>query len=839
MDSTTVIFWSKSIEEMEIILNSNRTNGLSTVDAKSRLRKSNSNVISENKHVSDLRLLLNQFKSPFMALLLFADILSFYLGEQVDAIIILSIILLSGVLSFWQERNAKNIVRELLAIVKVTVKVLRDGTLQSIGMEQVVPGEIILLSAGDIVPADCLLIEATDLFTNESMLTGEPYPEEKKVEKLPPDTILKDRCNTLFKGTHVTSGFAKAIAVFTGKQTEFGRIAEKIKAHKQETEFERGLRHFGYMLMEIALLLALIIFAINIYLHKSFIDSLLFSLSLTIGITPFLLPAIVSINLAYGARYMASRKVVVKRLVAIENLGSMNVFCSDKTGTLTSGEIRVHDYLDVTKKQNNRILDLAYINATLQTGYTNPIDAAIKDFHKIDMALIRKLDEIPFDFTRKRLSILVKENGSNLMVIKGTFKKILEICNQVEIGDNIEPLAPHRKEIDRLFEKETQKGLRVIAVAYKNLLVDKISKTDENDMVYLGMLFLDDPVKEGVLKSVQEMKKMGIQLKILTGDNKNISQYVGKQLGIIEKKVLTGSDLHKLDDTALSKKVIHSDIFSELEPSQKERIVRLLSQAGNVVGYIGDGINDVAAIQAADVGISVENAVDIAKDTADFVLLEKNLQVLLNGIIEGRKTFINTMKYIFTSTSANFGNIMSMAAFSLFLPFLPLLPKQILASNFICDLPAMAIPTDNVEDEWVALPKKWNLKFIKKFMIRFGLLSSVFDFLTFGILIYILKSNPEHFRSGWFLVAILTQFSALMILRSKKPFYKSKPSNLMFLITLIMLLIVFIIPYSPLGDILELPPIPIRTLTLLLMVVILYIIANEFMKRIFYRKINF
>ncbi|HUH45591.1 MAG TPA: magnesium-translocating P-type ATPase [Arenibacter sp.] len=839
MDSITVTFWSRSIKEMETLLKSDLTKGLSAQEARFRQRKSGTNTISESRHVSDLHLLFDQFKSPFMALLLFADVLSFYLGEHVDAIIIFCIIVLSGVLSFWQERRAQSVVKSLLDMVKVTAKVWREGKELVVALEEVVLGDIVLLSAGDIVPADALLIEANDLFINESMLTGEPFPEEKTVGILAAETILKDRNNSVFKGTHVTSGFAKVLVVVTGKRTEFGQIAEKIKPNKGETEFERGLRHFGYMLMEIALLLALIIFATNIYLDKPFIDSLLFSLSLTIGITPFLLPAIVSINLAYGASHMATQKVIVKRLIAIENFGSMNVFCSDKTGTLTSGEIRVHDYLDVSKKKNDRILDLAYINATLQTGYTNPIDAAIKDFHKMDMTVIPKLDEIPFDFTRKRLSVLVEENGGNLMIIKGTYKKVMEVCTFADNKGKIQPLETHRKEIDTLFETSTKKGLRVIALAYKNTLTKKITKADEADMVFLGMLFLDDPVKEGVLESVQEMKRMGIQLKILTGDNKNVSQYVGKQLGIAEKKVLTGSELHKLDDTALSKKVGHVDIFSELEPSQKERIVRLLSQAGNVVGYIGDGVNDVAAIQAADVGISVENAVDIAKGTADFVLLEKDLQVLLNGIIEGRKTFINTMKYIFMSTSANFGNIMSMAAFSLFLPFLPLLPKQILASNFISDLPAMAIPTDNVDDDWVELPKKWNLGFIKKFMIRFGLLSSIFDFLTFGILMYILKSDADHFRSGWFLVAILTQFSALMVLRSKKVFYKSRPGNLILIITMAMFLIGFIIPYSPLGTILELLPIPIKTVAMLLGVVILYVIANEFMKRFFYRKFNF
>tara|TARA_R110000868_G_scaffold93190_1_gene258084 strand:+ start:61083 stop:62285 length:1203 start_codon:yes stop_codon:yes gene_type:complete len=400
-------------------------------------------------------------------------------------------------------------------------------------------------------------------------------------------------------------------------------------------------------------------------------------------------------------------------------------------------------------------------------------------------------------------------------------------------------LIPIEKKINTLFEESTKKGLRIIALAYKRVEEKIIDRSMEKDMTFLGMIFLEDPVKAGVEDSVNQMRDLGITLKILTGDNKNVSLFVGKQLGISEKKVLTGADMNKLDDIALLKKVNEIDIFAELEPSHKERIVNLLSKSGNVVSYIGDGVNDVSAIQAADVGISVENAVDVAKSTADFILLEKELKVLINGIITGRKTFVNTIKYIFMTTSANFGNITSMAIISMFLPFLPLLPKQILATNFISDFPAMTIPSDNVDDDWIAMPKNWNLKFIKKFMVRFGLLSSLFDFLTFGILIYITKSDAEHFRSGWFTVTILTEFVVLWVLRSKKVFYKSKPGKLLLFTTLGMFILGIGLPYTFLGTILELPLLPINTLLMLLGVVILYGIANEILKKYFYRKIHF
>lgn len=830
--------WNHSVEEMVIELSTDTDKGLSASEAESRLKLMGKNSISEDTYSSDLMLLINQFKSPFMILLLLADGLSFFLGQRIDAMIILGLILLSAFLSFWQERGAQNIVKSLLNAVKVTAAVCREGKITHINLENVVPGDIVELSAGDIVPADGLVVDCHNLFVDEAMLTGEPFPVEKRSGVLPPETVLKDRHNTLYRGTHVMSGYTKMLVVVTGKNTEFGQIAEKIK-FKEETEFERGLRRFGHLLIEISFILALIIFAVNIFFQKPFIDSLLFSLTLAIGVTPFLLPAIVSINLAYGAKHMARNKVIVKRLVSIENFGSMNVFCSDKTGTLTSGEIQVQDFLAADGLKNDRIMDLAFLNASLQTGYSNPVDTAIKDSHSFDMSGIEKLDEIPFDFNRKRLSVLIKEKGNLLLITKGTYKKVIEVCDFVEVKEKTEPLTQHRKNLENLFGEATAKGLRIIAVAYRKMDQERINRDSEAHMVLAGILFLNDPMKEGVLSSVLQMKKMGIQLKILTGDNVKVAQYVGKQLDIDEKKALTGNDLTRFHDNALLKKVNSVHIFAELEPSQKERIVRLLSRAGNVVGYIGDGINDVPALQAADVGISVDNSVDIAKNTADFILLEKNLNVLLNGILEGRRTFVNTIKYIFMTSSANFGNIISMAIISLFLPFLPLLPKQILATNFLSDLPAMTIPGDNIDKDWETLPKKWNLHFIKKFMIHFGLLSSVFDFLTFGLLLFVIKSDVSHFRSGWFMVTILTEFVVLWVLRTKEVFYKSKPGKLLLYSTLFMFLLGMALPYTVLGSILELSKLPFTTMALLIGIVVLYAIANEVLKRFFYRRNHF
>ena len=622
-------------------------------------------------------------------------------------------------------------------MVQIKATVLRDGSPQEIPVEEIVPGDIVILNAGDIVPGDCLVDESKDLFVDEATLTGETYPVEKSVGVLAAETPLGQRTNALWMGTHVVSGSAKALVISTGKQTEFGKVSERLKLRPQETDFERGIRRFGYFLMEVTLVLVIAIFAINVYLARPVLDSFLFSLALAVGLTPQLLPAIISINLAHGAKRMAQAKVIVKRLASIENFGSMNVICSDKTGTLTEGVVHLQSALDVEGAPSDKVLLHAYLNAFYETGFTNPIDEAIRTQRQFDLSGYRKADEIPYDFLRKRLSILVAHDDTHLMVTKGALQNVLAVCSAAETGaGTLVDIAVVRDRIQQRFEEFSSKGCRTLGVAYKNMgSTSRMNKDDEAGMTFLGFLVLFDPPKPKIIETIASLKNLGVALKIITGDNHLVAANVSQQMGLSNTKILTGPDLRQLSDGALLKRVVDVDVFAEIEPNQKERIILALKKAGNVVGYMGDGINDASALHAADVGISVESAVDVAKEAADIVLLEKDLGVLVQGVREGRTTFANTLKYVFMATSANFGNMFSMAGVSLFLPFLPLLPKQILLTNLMTDFPEMTIATDRVDSEMVDHPRRWDIKAIRKFMITFGLVSSIFDYLTFGALV--------------------------------------------------------------------------------------------------------
>ena len=786
-------------------------------------------------------LLLAQFKSPIILILLFATGLSFFLHDPVNALIILAIVLVSGLLGFWQEHSATNAVEKLLAMVQIKATVLRDGSPREIALEQIVPGDIVVLNAGDIVPGDCLVDESKDLFVDEATLTGETYPVEKSVGVLAAETPLGKRTNALWMGTHVVSGTARALVASTGKQTEFGKVSERLKLRPQETEFERGIRRFGYFLMEVTLVLVMAIFAINVYLTRPVLDSFLFSLALAVGLTPQLLPAIISINLARGAKRMAQAKVIVKRLASIENFGSMNVLCSDKTGTLTEGIVRVQSAIDVAGVSSDKVLLHAYLNAFYETGFTNPIDEAIRAHRQFDPSGYSKADEIPYDFLRKRLSILVAHDGAHLMVTKGALKNVLDVCSTAENGAGaVVDLALMREQIQQHFEEFSIKGFRTLGVASKNMgSASLMGKADETGMTFLGFIVLFDPPKANIAETIASLKRLGVSLKIITGDNRLVAASVSQQLGLSGTKILAGPDLRRLSDGALLNQVVGVDVFAEIEPNQKERIILALKKAGNVVGYMGDGINDASALHAADVGISVDSAVDVAKEAADIVLLEKNLEVLVQGVREGRTTFANTLKYVFMATSANFGNMFSMAGISLFLPFLPLLPAQILLTNLLTDFPEMTIATDHVDSEMVDYPRRWNIVAIRKFMITFGLVSSVFDFLTFGALLLLLHATEVQFRTGWFLESVVSACLVVLVIRSRKPFFKSRPAKSLLVATLLTVVVTVILPYTPLGGIFGFSPLPMSFILIVAIIVILYIFSAEMVKAFFYKKVKF
>jgi Mg2+-importing ATPase len=824
--------------------------GLTGDEAGRRLARYGPNTLRAGKRTNTIALILRQFKSPIVLILIAAAAVSLFLRDRVDAGIILGIVAVSGALSFWQERGATNVVRKLLAIVQVNATVLRDGGSVDIPVERVVPGDVVLLTAGDLIPGDGLILESTDLFVDEATLTGETFPAEKQAGVLPADTPLAKRTNCLFMGTHVVSGSAKAVVVHTAKDTEFGQVAEKLRLRAAETEFEHGVRRFGYLLLEVTLVLVLVIFASNVLLKRPLLDSFLFSMALAVGLTPQLLPAIISINLARGAKRMADAKVIVKRLASIENLGSMNVLCSDKTGTLTEGEVRLHSALDVNGVDSERVLLLAYLNAFYETGFRDPIDDAIRGFKPLDVTGYERLDEIPYDFQRKRLSVMVAKGAERFMVTKGALSNVLEVCTGFEgdlakgpapagagdSGPQTGDLAAARERIQSRYAALSADGYRVLAVARRDLgAAPAIAREDEKDMIFVGFLVFADPPKPGIVETLQGLKNLGVQVKMITGDNALVAASVARQVGLADGHVMTGKDLHALSDEALRVQVGAVDVFAEIEPNQKERIILALRKAGNVVGYMGDGINDASALHAADVGLSVNTAADVAKEAADFVLLEKDLAVLEQGVREGRRTFANTLKYVFMATSANFGNMFSMAGASLFLSYLPLLPKQILLTNLMTDFPEMTIASDNVDPEMVAAPRRWDIRFIRNFMLVFGLLSSIFDYATFGVLLLLLHANQAQFRTGWFIESVVSAAGIVLVIRTRRPFFRSMPNWRLLTATGLVVAAVIVIPFTPLAGPLGLARVPAVFFAALGGVLALYVLTAEVAKWLFYR----
>ena len=802
--------------------------GLTSEEAAKRRAANGANILRESGNRRNADLLLSQFASPITLLLLAAVALSFFLGDIQDAAIILTIVLAGAALGFFQERQASKVVSDLLAFVKVRADVLRDGELVSIPLEETVPGDVVRLAAGDMIPGDCRILEAKDMFVDEAPLTGESFPAEKHPVALREASGGASRRNALFMGSHMVSGSGTAIVVRTGRETEFGGIAERLKLRPPETEFELGLRKFGALLMEVTMILVFLIFAFNVAFHRPVLDSFLFALALAVGLTPQLLPVIVTVNLASGARRMTALKVIVKRLSAIENLGSMSVLCTDKTGTLTEGTLRIRGSAGPDGSEDPATLEFARLNAVFQTGFRNPVDEALLEGWNRDFAGYEKLDEIPYDFVRKRLSILVKHGEEHLLITKGAFSGILKVCGECD-----------RDALEERFRAFSEQGFRVLGVATRRLEGNGIlSKDDERDMTFSGFLLFDDPLKESVPETIRTLRDLGIRLKIVSGDSRLLVERIARSLGIAAPKVLRGEDLRSMSDAALVRLVPEVDVFAEVEPNQKERIILSLRKSGNAVGFLGDGINDAPALHAADVGISVSGAADVAREAADMVLLERDLRVLVNGIREGRRTFANTMKYVFMATSANFGNMFSMAGASLFLPFLPLLPKQILLTNILTDLPETAIAGDDVDVEMADHPRKWDIVMIRKFMIVFGLLSSVFDALTFVSLIGILHAGTDAFRTGWFVESVVSACCVTLVIRSRRPFFRSRPGKWLVVAIGATVLVASLLPLSPWADVLGFSAPTRNAYVLIAVLVTAYLLAAERLKTFFFRRMT-
>ncbi len=835
MKATLEGYWNTNPASLMASLGSSLT-GLTVQEAEKRLQSQAEKPTI--KIPRDLTLLISQFKSPIVLLLIASSLLSVTLKDFTDATIILVIIFTSGILGFWQERGAENAVNSLLSLVGVTCNVLRDANVLEVPRFRIVPGDIVLLSAGDIIPADGVILDSNHLFVDEAPLTGESFPTSKAAGTVPVETPLSGRTNVLYMGTHVVSGTARMLAIKTGKESVFGSISSRLKLRPPETEFERGIRRFGYLLMEVTLLLVILIFAVNVYLHRPVLEALLFSLALAVGLTPQLLPAVISVNLARGARTMAERKVIVKRLSAIENIGSMNVLCSDKTGTLTEGVVHVDASLDPAGKSAPDVLRLAAMNSWFESGFSNPVDLALKTTQPEGFPQVEKLGEIPYDFARKRLTVLVRENGASLLVTKGALNGIISVCSRVATQNGPVPIADFRETILEVYRISSSKGYRVIGVAYgQNPALETLGPENEKDLVFAGFILLKDPVKETAERAIRDLRDLGVSLKVVTGDNALVASTVAGEVGLDETRILTGEDLRNMTDEALIHAVGNVDVFADVEPNQKERIILAMKKAGNVVGFLGDGINDAPALHSADVGISVDTGVDVAKEAADLVLLQQDLEVLRDGIREGRKTFANTMKYVFMATSANFGNMFSMAWASLFLPFLPLLPKQVLLTNLLTDFPEMAIASDRVDENWLRTPRRWDVGFIKHFMTVFGLLSSVFDFMTFAVLLVVFRAGTDTFRTAWFVESVVSASLIVLVIRTRKLFWKDKPGSLLLMATGIIVTLTVGLPFTPLRSLLGFTSLPIGPILAIILIVALYFTCAETTKRIFYKHV--
>ena len=837
-------FWSYDKDYVLKSLDSSEA-GLSSKQASDRIESFGKNVFDKRKSESQFMIFLSQFKSPITMILIFAAILSIFMKDYSDGIIILIIIMISSILSYLHESKAKDAVKKLLSSVSVTSSVLRDGKFVELDNADLTLGDIISVKTGDMIPADCLLLEGNSLSTDESSLTGETFPVEKISGKIPANTTLSERKNVLWMGTHVISGSGKAVAVSLAKDSEFGKITASLSQKDSDTDFEKGIKDFGSLILHVTSLLIGLIFIFNIILNKPFLESFMFALALSVGLTPQMLPAIISVNLSQGAKRMSEEGVIVKKLNAIENFGSMTIMCSDKTGTITKGKVKLDSALNFNGEKSGDLSKFAAINSYFQEGYANPIDQAILSANKEDFSAYKKLFEIPYSFENKILSILVKTgpdlSNKNLMVTKGAFESIVNISKFYEKADgSLGKIDEIKDQIFDLFSKFSSQGFRVLGLAYKDLSGESdFENENAENMVFKGFLLFIDPLKEDIKEVISQMNDLGVALKMITGDNCEIAKNIGSQIGLDPEKILLGQDLSSYSISQLNKKVLDIDIFAEISPNQKEKIIRAYKEAGEIVGYMGDGINDAPAIKQADVGISVDTAADTAKDAASIVLLQNSLRVLLSGIKEGRRTFINTLKYIFVATSANFGNMFSMAGASIFLKFLPLLPKQILLTNLLTDFPSLQIASDSVDKSWLEKPVKWDMKFIKKFMIVFGITSSLFDYLTFFVLIFIFKADEKLFQTGWMLESVISAMIVMLIVRTARPVIKSKPSKgLLIAILSVSILLVSII-YSPINSYLGLVKLPLKALLSMLGISIIYALFAEVLKRKFYKHNSF
>ncbi len=778
--------------------------GLLEGEVAKRLAQYGFNEPAKKKKRTVLKQILLKFIDPLVAVLVVIGIFSFFFGERIEALLVLFMILLSVSLSFFQEYKSNKEAEKLTELVLATATVLRNSKTHEVKMRELVPGDIVDLYAGDMIPADLRIVSSKDLFINQAALTGESFPIEKIATSASASSSgISNFSNIAFMGSSVVSGTALGLVIKTGIQTQFGELSRRLVTMRTQTSFDKGIHQFVWFMIRIMIVLVVVIFTINALQKGNPIQAFLFSLAVAVGLTPEMLPMIVTINLSKGAIAMSKKKVIVKRLNSIQNLGAMDVICTDKTGTLTLDEVVLEKYCDVIRNESNEVMRYAYLNSFYQTGLKNLLDRAILKHEVVIPESCRKEDEIPFDFSRRIMSVIVEIQGQQTLVTKGAPEEIYKRCSHYELdGEIFEMESLILSDLKEEYDNLSEDGFRVLAVAYKNMSEKKsvYSKEDEKDLVLIGYLAFLDPPRPSAKETIQTLRNLGIDFKVLTGDNELVTKKICSYVGLNVEGLVTGDTLEKLDDLSLQQLVNSTTVFSRLSPLQKERVINALHKNGHIVGYLGDGINDAPSLKASDVGISVNNAVDIAKESADMILLEKNLLVLSDGVLEGRRTFSNIMKYIKMGASSNFGNMISMTGASLFLPFLPMTPIQILLNNFLYDLSQTAIPTDSIDPEYLLTPKTWDIGAIRRFMLLFGPVSSLFDFITFGVLLFIFHATPTQFHTGWFVESLCTQTLVIYIIRTAKiPFIESWPSLFLIFTSLLIIIIGLWIAYTSFG----------------------------------------
>lgn len=833
-------FWETPLAELLGSLKATSA-GLSSSEVEERRKIHGSNSLGRESRFAAFFAFFRLFTNPLVIILLAASAISLALGNAASGLIIITMVLLSVLLNFVMEYQARHAAEEIQKQVATTAAVLRDGQEKEVPVAELVPGDIVRLNAGDLVPADGRLLSAKDLHVRESSLTGESLA----VDKIAGDLLagkqgLADATNSVFLGTAVQTGIAEIVIVRTGCHTAMGEIAKRLIAQPPETEFARGIRLFGVMITRVILLLVLFVLLVNLALHRPLLESFLFAIALAVGMTPELMPMIVTVTLSRAARRMTLKKVLVKQLAAIEDFGSIDILCSDKTGTLTEGEIVLDRHVDIDGKDDDNVLRFIYLNSYFQAGIKSPLDDAILKHDRPAIVDYVKVDEIPFDFNRKRLSVVARLGDELFLISKGEAESVFGVCTAVTIDGVAQPFDESRRtQAAATFQKLSADGFRVLGVAMR--IVAKQSaytQADEREMTLAGFAAFLDPPKEGIPAVLAALKENGVSVVIMTGDNQYVTQKVARDVGLNADRILTGADVDKMNDDALAYQAENGAIFARVAPEQKDRVILALKARGHVVGYIGDGINDGPSLHSADVGISVMNGVEVAKDAAKIILLEKDLSVLNDGIVEGRRCFANIMKYIVMGTSSNFGNMFSMAAASLFLPFLPMLPTQILLNNFLYDLSQVSIPSDNVDPALLRKPKRWQIGFVRQFMTIIGPISSVYDFLTFGILLWAFGAakNPAMFHTGWFVESLLTQTLVVFVIRTAGNPLKSPPSRMLTVTVLTIVAIAVVLPYTPLGTMLEFTPLPWALLGTIAVLTVTYLLLVQWVKTWFYRK---